>query len=365
MKKLWKTCSTQEDVKKLLADRMCRNEKTSARIHSILQQDFSVEVVKENPKRRVLRLVFQDEKANLYLKLFAPAHFPFSLLPTCAEKEFRSAKALEKAALPVIDYIDCGKLDSGSFCISREVPSSVECRKYFFETVYGKPDLEKEFLSLLAQLIRSMKKAGIFHPDFHLGNILFSREKHSLFLPDPYGLTYAPARKDYAEKICHPLLELCNFLPQERILDALRNAGLATKKSKEKKLLNKGISAFRKRREKEYPKLKKRILGGRSKYAAKIELPEGKGTCFFRHTLWFSKPEKFTIDPAWHVMEYESIEEAEKIWVDSFLGVPLPPAEKRPEAWKILPSGKSRLYFRKIPANSARTTRTTRTTRTS
>ena len=79
MKKLWKTCSTQEDVKKLLADRMCRNEKTSARIHSILQQDFSVEVVKENPKRRVLRLVFQDEKANLYLKLFAPAHFPFSL----------------------------------------------------------------------------------------------------------------------------------------------------------------------------------------------------------------------------------------------------------------------------------------------
>ena len=251
---------------------------------------------------------------------------------------------LKKADLPVIDYIARGKFPGGEFCISRELPSSVECRQYFFESVYGDPDLCKEFLSLLCNLIRSMKKEGIFHPDFHLGNILYSREKHALFLPDPYGLKHSPSRKDFDLRICHPFLELCNFVPREEILSQLCRASLAADLPEAELLLENALYAFRRRRAGVYAKLKKRILSGKSKYATTVELPGG-GVCSFRHTFWYSPPERLCIHPEWEKREYATAEETEKIWVDSFLAVPLPDGKDVPLARRILPSGKSVLYY--------------------
>ena len=346
MKTLWKRCKTAQDVRELLSRASRFGEGDFKRFSSLLQGEFSVRVVKENPKRRVLRLIFPEGQENFFLKLFRGRKFPLGLFNSYAGKEFACAKMLEKADLPVIDCIAWGKYPGGEFCISREVPSAVECRQYFFESVYGDPDLQKEFLSLLCDLICSMKKEGIFHPDFHLGNILYSREKKALFLPDPYGMKRAPSRKDYKEKICHPFLELCNFVPVEEIRKCLCRASLAKDLPEAEELLANALCAFRHRRAGEYTKLKNRILSGKSKYATTVELPGEEGVCSFRHTLWFTPPEGgLFIHPEWVAREYVSAEESEKIWVDSFLAIPLPEKKDLPLARRLLPSGKSVLYY--------------------
>ncbi|MCI6288029.1 MAG: hypothetical protein MR727_04750, partial [Lentisphaeria bacterium] len=71
------------------------------------------------------------------------------------------------------------------------------------------------------------------------------------------------------------------------------------------------------------------------------QLPEG--ACAFRHTLWFTPPEKLELNPAWRKQEYDSAEASVSEWVDSFLL--LPPPENPPLARLVRPDGHSVLFF--------------------
>lgn len=336
-------CRTDDDLKILLQKAQWYGECAVTLKERFSEVGFSFRLVKQNPKRTVLRLCCEDGEV-FYLKLFTSCRFPVNIFFSYAYAEYNSAKALEKASLPVIDYAAWGKFSAGELCLSRALPESVDCRQYFFESVYGNTTLSIQLLAMLSDLICRMKKANFTHPDFHLGNILYSRSENGLFLPDPYGVKHKrPFQKD-DRQMCHPFLELYSFVPQEALLEALCEAGLAQDADQAGVLLENALASFRKRREKEYDKLKKRILEGRSKFSTEVSFPDG-GCCAFRHTYWYTPPERFVTDPAWRRVEIDSTSEAEKIWVDSFLSIPLPEPVSVPLAWERLPSGKNVFHY--------------------
>ena len=96
---------------------------------------------------------------------------------------------------------------------------------------------------------------------------------------------------------------------------------------------------YRKQQELRWPKIRRRILSGKAKFAT-LEI-RGDDRFFWRHTDWFTPPDKFEIDPAWEKREFPDGAEAEKIWLDSFRKYPDP----KPVLWIAHPGGSAELYF--------------------
>lgn len=302
---------------------------------------FEVETVKQNPKRKVYRLRCNDG-SELYLKLFAPQNILVSCLRFYAWREYLSARRLDNAGLPVIRYLAWGRLHRGGFCVSEGIPQALPARRYFFETLRHDPELLSVFLEQLSNVTAQLLRQRIRHPDFHLGNILFSGKLQRLFLADPWGVRPLPFLwKKHKIELCLPWLEMSGSVPEEPLLNAMAETGLASSAGEAGKLLSEALSehAFRIRHHRD--KLNARILSGKSKFATEIELPEGR--CAFRHTEWFEPPEELVISPLWHRHAFDSEAESRQIWLDSFLRIP--PLENPPLARLITNDGASILFY--------------------
>lgn len=310
---------------------------------------FEVELVKRNPKRKVFRLSCPDG-SSLYLKLFAHQNFIQRQLYFYAENEYAAARRLEKLELPVIRYLAWGRLKDGGFCLSEGIPEAVSCRRWFFESLVHQPDELAEFIDLLADLTRQLFAGRIRHPDFHLGNILFSRTTRQLYLPDPWGvhpLLFGFRGKRQRIEWCHPWLEIRGSVPEKLLLEGLRASGLASTVAEAEKLLAETAAFHAGRLRRHRRKLDLRILSGKSKFATEIVLPEGH--CSFRHTEWFEPPAVLQLSPDWHSVEYKSELESRSAWLDSFLLIP--PMKNPPLARLVRNDGSSVLFFADPPAH--------------
>lgn len=307
---------------------------------------FEVDAVKQNPKRKVYRLRCSDG-SELYLKLFAGQNFLQSFFRFNARHEYQAARTLEKAGLPMIRYLAWGQLHRGGFCLSEGIPQAVSARQYFFETVIRDPERLSTFLSELAGITGQLRSLSVRHPDFHLGNILFSPVTDQLSLADPWGVHPVLLRlKTYRLEWCLPWLELYGSVPEDQLLSGLEEAGLAGDRSEAESLLKDALARHSSLVQRHRAKLNARILSGKSKYATEIELPQGR--CSFRHTEWFAAPDTLEISPSWHAVQYKTEAESRLTWLDSFLQIP--PQENPPLARLIAPDGSSVLFYDRKPS---------------
>lgn len=310
--------STRRDVEELLLSaRLSGDEESLSSVTEFIRGSFSLFMVKSNPKRKVFRLVDLSGR-ELFLKLFAPQKFPFNILRPYAGKEYKAAKELEKASVPVIHYHLWGKGEGNlSFCISEGVQNAFPAREFFFHTVIHKET--REFLLFRASLnflIRSLYEKHFLHPDFHTGNMIFSRKEKKMYLLDPWGVreTFFCMKKAKLF-LCSVWRELYDFLTDDLIITDMVSASLCEKKIDGLSILEKVKNIYRKKAQHQISKIHKRMLTGHYRYTTVINTDEDIYT--WRHTFWYAPPEKFEIEENWEKEEVAKKEDAEKLFLHS------------------------------------------------
>ena len=182
MKECFSQINSAETIRTLLLDSELNSEEPAA-VRQRLEAGFRAELIKQNPKRKVFRLICPDN-SEMYLKLFARQRFPFSLFRFYAAKEYRAAHTLEKMGLPMIHYLAWGHLRKGGFCLSEGVRDVRPARRYFFETLRHNPRQQRDFLNALASLTLSLCRNNVYR--IFIWAIFFTAvKKRKSILPIP------------------------------------------------------------------------------------------------------------------------------------------------------------------------------------
>lgn len=151
-------------------------------------QEFARDsVVKENP----VRVVFKVEDI-FYVKLEQPDDFWRKLrnfFSPKAAREFAVGHALESAGVPVVKHLGWAKCGSSNMLLTEAMPDSCSVHEYWHnKIVYGNAS-KKIFLDSFAEFLQIFFASGFYHPDFHLGNILYSPTTGNFALVDVYGVS--------------------------------------------------------------------------------------------------------------------------------------------------------------------------------
>ena len=122
--------------------------------------------VKSNPVRRVLLA------APFYIKTDLRSGHGF-------ECELRSARRCAEAGIPAVEHLACGRDCSGSWLVTREWAGAVSAADWIANRI---PTVD--FLDNLADFTGKIIKSGLWHGDFHLGNVLYHPELREFALVD-------------------------------------------------------------------------------------------------------------------------------------------------------------------------------------
>lgn len=155
--------------------------------------------VKASPVRKVFRA------GEFYLKLDLRQGNRLS-------REWDSATLLAARHIPMVEHLALGRSSRGQLLITRALPDAVQAGVYFFRNCLRDGAPAEEFAGALAGFARQIISSGLFHPDFHCGNVLYLPERHKFALVDVYGV-----RKAF-------LFDRFQLFRMERILMELRQA---------------------------------------------------------------------------------------------------------------------------------------------
>lgn len=304
------------DIRTLVASSSVKGD-DPAGVIKFIQSDVNLRKVKENPKRSIFRITGKNGKM-LYFKFFKKQKFPFNIIRFYAGKEYQIAKLLQKSSLPIINYIAWATLkNGGGFCVSEGLPEAISGRQYFFQIARFDAKKKQIFLDQIAELTYSLYKKNFYHSDFHTSNFLFDMSTEKVCLVDPWGIRKVIFFPEFRKiSMCSPWLELQDYLTDDEIVKGLLSSSLVKNKFAAMELLEHARTTYCRQQELHWPKIKQRILGGKSKFAT-LEI-RGNDRYYWRHTQWFTQPDKFEIDPAWKMKPYSDPAEAERIWLDSF-----------------------------------------------
>ena len=275
--------------------------------------------VKNSPVRSVYRIKTAGGR-EYYLKHDHPVGWWKNLVSRfrckCAA-EFHSARLAGQNGIEVVNYLGWGQCGSESLLISEAAQGWVGGKEYWFRVAIGDEKKRVIFLRQLTVFVRRFVTAGLYHPDFHCGNILVSLESGTIMLVDPYGVRasrltaaellqmhkiFIDFRGELAETEAVALLTASGLAEADNALDCWRQAVAAEEKE---------ISGS-------WPRRVKQIMAGNSKFATTF-IKDGL-TCHLRHTDWYQLPcptESLVPDPAWSRRELPH-DEARQCWLDSF-----------------------------------------------
>ena len=142
-------------------------------------------------KQSSVRVVFKVEDL-FYVKLEQPLGLwrrLRSFFSPKAASEFTVGHALEAAGVPVVKHLGWAQCGSSNMLLTEAVPGSCSVHEYWHnEIVYGNLP-KRKFLDSFAEFLKVFFASGFYHPDFHLGNILYSPETEKFALVDVYGVS--------------------------------------------------------------------------------------------------------------------------------------------------------------------------------
>ena len=163
--------------------------------------------IKSNAQRDVFTI---EAKGQLYyIKYSHPSSFLQKtrslVMPKCAA-EFGSAKLLENAGIPTPRAVGWAKKVPESMLMTEAVTDAVNARKYWFSVALENPEARQTFLAKFAEFLKKFLNAGLYHPDFHPGNLMVKTADNDLsfIMIDPYGITEMnpPSKSRIFEMLC-------------------------------------------------------------------------------------------------------------------------------------------------------------------
>ena len=216
----------------------------------------SGEEVKANPVRRVVR------SGGYFLKCDRRGAARF-------HSEWKSAKLLESQGIPVVEYLACGESSRGGCLITRALPDSESVAEYYWRTFVRDGADPEPFLALFAPFLKHILESGLFHTDFHLGNILYDKVKRSFVLVDALGVRRAGFldRQFRAYRMRRVAMELREILSRERMTAFLAACGIPNADAFYDRALDREADALWR----EWPKRRRQILAGYPKFTRKID----------------------------------------------------------------------------------------------
>ncbi len=210
----------------------------------------TAEPVKANPVRKVFR------SGEFYLKL--------DLRPgDRLSREWRSAALLATRHIPMVEHLALGRASCGELLITRALPDAIQAGTYFHRSCLRDGVPAEEFAESLAEFARQIIGSGLFHPDFHCGNVLYLPERNKFALVDVYGVRKATLfdhfRRYRMERI---LMELRQALDRGTMLRLLSREGVSAPET----FYLRALRREARRLFHEWPRRRRQILAGYPKF---------------------------------------------------------------------------------------------------
>jgi hypothetical protein len=228
-------------------------------------------------KANDLRTVFtvESEIGTLFVKYDCPdsvLNKLKALLRSKVELEFESAMLLEKYRIPCVEYLGWGTNGSQGMLISMALEEGINARDGWFENSVDR----QAFLAGLAAFLKLFLGSGLYHPDLHLGNLMYLPSKKEFCLVDPYGIR----KTNLSESEIFDMQRLIGALRGELNDDEAAELLIATDSvsgtEDAMKLWRKIKDSENQEMDKLWPKRKEQILSGGGKYCSKITGSDGK-----------------------------------------------------------------------------------------
>ncbi|MDD5697487.1 MAG: lipopolysaccharide kinase InaA family protein [Victivallaceae bacterium] len=225
--------------------------------------------VKQNP----VRTVFKVEDL-FYVKIEQPAGFwrrARNRLAPKAAREFAAGRALATAGVPVVRHLGWAKRGSAVMLLTEALPESCSALEYWHrEIVYG-PETPKKFLTGLAEFLNPFFAAGFYHPDFHLGNLLYCAPSGNFALVDVYGVR-RPKKLSPRQITEHSriVLELFRGLSNAEGSAFLRSVRSELSAAAAGEFWRRGLALRAARAQENWPKRRVQILENYSKYITPV-----------------------------------------------------------------------------------------------
>ena len=284
-------------------------------------EDFSRNsMIKQNP----VRIVFKVEDL-FYVKVEQPVDFWRKIrnfiFPKAA-REFATGRALETAGVPVVKHLGWAKCGSSNMLLTEAMQNSCSVHEYWYnEIIYGNT-LKKPFLEKFAEFLKLFFDSGFYHPDFHIGNILYSPITENFALVDVYGVSRPDELSEW-QRNAHSriFLELSRGLSDSEGIAFLMKVRNELSFEESKKIWEKGLAEKIVRAKKSWPKRQAQIQENYSKFVKVLNV---SGNEFLVRKIFGSLP-TVSLDkiPNCLTGNYFDImrlpySEAEKLWLESF-----------------------------------------------
>ncbi len=302
-------------------------------------------------KRNPVRTVFYYE--DYFIKLDRPEtlwHRLRAYWRPKAAQEFNLALQLEQAGVPVVKYLAWGRCGSSTMLVTRAFPQAVTVSDYWLNNFLYAENSPQEFLSYLATFLRQFFAVKCYHPDLHLGNILYNPIEKKFALVDLYGVSAPGKRLSTRQKLrmFSIATALRRVLSPTEAADFLEQAGMALPHLSAVELWQKLLDNERKRIQHEWPKRRRQIIAEYDKYM-QCHCDES-GKYLFRlkpNRQPYTEPKRpLPRTVAQLVPLTLTNEQAEQIWTEAFLHDFLGDEAPLPLVWQQPPhSPESILYF--------------------
>lgn len=105
--------------------------------------------------------------------------------------EWRAARLVRANSLPCVDYLALGRTPEGNVIVTAALPDAESAADYWQREIVERGGSPEPFLTALSAFVRKMLASGLFHPDFHLGNLLYRKEFCDFTLVDVAGVRRA------------------------------------------------------------------------------------------------------------------------------------------------------------------------------
>lgn len=144
-------------------------------------------------------------------------------------QEWKCAELVHGKGIPMVEHLAYGRSSAGEMLVTRALGEAISLKEWLADQNCN--DVDKKRMDQIAEecalLVRHVVKAGIFHHDFHAGNILLVPASGTLCLVDVSGVRRARFMdRPQLWRMYGSLLTFKRFYSKEQIIRLLGIAGV-------------------------------------------------------------------------------------------------------------------------------------------
>ena len=181
--------------------------------------------------------------------------------------EWKSAMLLLSTHVPCVEYLALGRSrSSGNVIVTAALPDACSALEYWYGNIVSGTENPEEFLRCLTHFVREMLESDLFHPDFHIGNILYDSVRRVFALVDVAGVrqkswcdSLLPSRRYRMERL---ILECRRILSDREMCEWIARCGIGNPED----FLHRGLIREARMLEAQWPKRERQIRDSYRKF---------------------------------------------------------------------------------------------------